>query len=198
MWLQGLFIRTLFLGTKCWILPRHIHPMGNLGPRGTRMLAEVLSWMLFFNTNKNGAEPSKFLNFFIYTPLFKWDDIRWYFPGLCGSQRPLCGTLVRLPWSLSLMFPYSRTMMIVLRRPLHSVVSDRNGLGIFVPLPPAVLMGFTNEANIELEAGLVKFSFSVLCSSCFIHGNKAPWFLSTFYKADVTSRALSSHFVSCF
>ena len=59
------------------------------------------------------------------------------------------------------MIPYSRTM-IVLRRPLHSVVSDRNSLGIFVPLPPAVLMGIPNEANIELEAGLVKFCFSVL------------------------------------
>ena len=48
------------------------------------------------------------------------------------------------------------------RRPLHSVVSDRNGLGIFVPLPPAVLMGFTHEANIAMEAGLAKFCFSVL------------------------------------
>ena len=64
---------------------------------------------------------------------------------------------------LSLMFPYSRRMMIVLRRPLHSVVSDRNDLGIFVPLPPAVLMGFKHEANIALEAGLAKFCFSVLC-----------------------------------
>ena len=45
---------------------------------------------------------------------------------------------------------------------LHSVVSDSNGLGIFVPLPPAVFMGFTNEANIALEAGLAKFCFSVL------------------------------------
>ena len=76
--------------------------------------------------------------------------------------------------NLSLRFPYSRSMMIVLRRPLHSVVSDRNGLGIFVPLPPAVLMGFTHEANIALEAGLAKFCFSVLGSSCFTHGNKAP------------------------
>ena len=74
-------------------------------------------------------------------------------PDCVGSQRPLWGTLVRLPRPLSLMFPYSRRMMIVLRRPLHSVVSDRNSLGIFVPLPPAVLMGFTNEANISLEAG---------------------------------------------
>ena len=53
--------------------------------------------------------------------------------------------------------------MIVLRRPLHSIVSDRNVLGIFVPLPPAVLIGFTPEANIAFEAGLAKFCFSVLC-----------------------------------
>ena len=58
------------------------------------------------------------------------------------SQRPLWGTLVRLPRPLSLMIPYSRSVIIVLRRALHSVVSDRNGLGIFVPLPPAVLTGF--------------------------------------------------------
>ena len=93
------------------------------------------------------------------------------------SQRPLCGTLVRLPWTLSLIFPHSRRMMIVLRRPLPSVVSDRNGLGIFVPLPPAVLIGFTPEANIALEAGLAKFCFSVLCWSCFTHGTEAPWFI---------------------
>ena len=53
--------------------------------------------------------------------------------------------------------------MIVLRRPLHSVVSDRNVLGILVPLPPAVLMGFIHEANIVLEVGLAKFCFLVLC-----------------------------------
>ena len=94
------------------------------------------------------------------------------------SQRPLCGTLFRLPWTLSLMFPYSRGMMIMLRRPLQSVVSDRNGLGISVPLPPAVLRGFTHEANIALEAGLAKFCFSVLCSSCFPHSNNATWFLT--------------------
>ena len=50
------------------------------------------------------------------------------------SQRPLCGTLVRILRTLSLMFPYSLRMMIVLRWPLHSVVSDRNVLAIFVPL----------------------------------------------------------------
>ena len=49
----------------------------------------------------------------------------------------------------------------------------RNVLGIFVPLSPAVLIGFTHEANIALEAGLAKFCFSVLCSSCFSQSNKA-------------------------
>ena len=41
------------------------------------------------------------------------------------SQRPLWGTLIRLPRPLSLMFPYSRRVMIVLRRSLYGVVSDR-------------------------------------------------------------------------
>ena len=34
--------------------------------------------------------------------------------------------------------PYSRRVMIVLRRSLYGVVSDRRVLGLFVPLPPAV------------------------------------------------------------
>ena len=76
--------------------------------------------------------------------------------------------------NISLVYPYSRRMMIELRRPQHSVVSDRNVLDIFVPLPPAILMGFTHEANIALEAGLAKFCFSVLFASCFTHGTKAP------------------------
>ena len=54
------------------------------------------------------------------------------------SQRPLWGTLVRLPRPLSLMFPYSRRAMIVLRRSLYGVVSDGRVLVLFVPLPPAV------------------------------------------------------------
>ena len=39
IWLQGLYLRNLFLFSKCWILPRHIHPMGNLCPKETQMLA---------------------------------------------------------------------------------------------------------------------------------------------------------------
>ena len=54
------------------------------------------------------------------------------------SPRPLWGTLVRIPRPLSLTFPYSRRAKIVLRRSLYGVVSDGRGLGLFVPLPPAV------------------------------------------------------------
>ena len=96
------------------------------------------------------------------------------------------------------MFPYSRRMIIVLRRPLHSVDSDRNGLGIFVPLPPAVLMGFTHEANIALEAGLANFVSQCSADPVSLTVTKHLDFCSTFYKANVTSRALSSHFVSWF
>ena len=70
------------------------------------------------------------------------------------SQRPLLGTLERLPRPLSLMYPYARKVMIVLRRSLYFVVSDGRVLGLFVPLPPAILTGFPQEANISLEAGV--------------------------------------------
>ena len=89
-------------------------------------------------------------------------------------------------------------MMIVLRRPLHSVVSDRNVLGILVPLSPAVLIGFTHEANIALEAGLAKFVSQCCAHRVSLTVTKHLDFCSTFYKADMNSRALYSHFVSCF
>ena len=76
-----------------------------------------------------------------------------------GSQRPLWGTLVRLPRPLSLMFPYSRRVMIVLRRSLYVVVSDVRVLGLFVPLRPAVLTGFPQGAHISLEAGFGRIVF---------------------------------------
>ena len=81
------------------------------------------------------------------------------------SQRPLWGTLVRLPRPLSLMFPYSRRVMIVLRRSLYGVVSDGRVLGLFVPLPPAVLTGFPQGASISFEAG---FGRIVFLSAVFI------------------------------
>ena len=76
-----------------------------------------------------------------------------------GSQRPLWGTLVRLPRPLTRMFPYSRRVMIVLRRSLYGVVSDGRVLGLFVPLPPAVLTGLPHGANISVEAGFGRIVF---------------------------------------
>ena len=90
------------------------------------------------------------------------------------TQRPLWGTLVRLPRPLSLKVPYSRRVIIVLRWSLYVVVSDGRVLGLFVRLLPPVLTGFPQGANISLEAGFGELSFSVLCSSCFTHGTKAP------------------------
>ena len=76
-----------------------------------------------------------------------------------GSQRPLWGTLVRLPRPLSLIFPYSRRVMIVLRRSLYGVVSDGRVLGLFVPLSPSGLTGFPQGASISLEAGFCRNVF---------------------------------------
>ena len=75
------------------------------------------------------------------------------------SQRPLWGTLVRPPRKLSLMFPYSRRVMIVLRQSLYGVVSDGRVLSLFVPLPPAILTRFPQGANISLEAGFGRIVF---------------------------------------
>ena len=52
------------------------------------------------------------------------------------SQRPLYGTLVRVSRQLSLMFPYSRRMIIVLRRSPYGVFLTDMFFGLFVPLPP--------------------------------------------------------------
>ena len=75
------------------------------------------------------------------------------------SQSLLWGTLVRLPRPLSLMFPCSRRVVKVLRRSLYGVISDGRVLGLFVPLPPAVLTGFPQGANISLEACFVRIVF---------------------------------------
>ena len=103
-------------------------------------------------TKKKGTESLKILNFSFKLP-YSWEIMFVDISLDCvGSQRPLCGTLIRLPWQLSLMFPYSRRMMIDLRWSLSSAVSDGHVFGLFFPLPPAVLIGYTQEANILLDA----------------------------------------------
>ena len=107
--IHGLYLLTLFLGSKCWMLPRHIHPMGNLVPKGNsddswecypghsslipvrRALSPRISWSFSF------ILPSLSEMMFVDITL-----------DCVVSRRPLCGTLVRLPWTLFLMFPYSR------------------------------------------------------------------------------------------
>ena len=48
---------------------------------------------------------------------------------------------------------------------LYGVVSDGRVLGLFVPLPPAVLTGFPQGASISLEAG---FGRNVFLSAVFV------------------------------
>ena len=49
--------------------------------------------------------------------------------------------------------------MIVLRQSLYDVVSDGRVVGLFVPLPPAVLTGFPQGASISLEAGFCRIVY---------------------------------------
>ena len=53
----------------------------------------------------------------------------------------------------------------MLRGYLYGVVSDGPVLGLFVPLPTAVLTGFPQEANISLEAAVGRIVF---LSSVFV------------------------------
>ena len=114
MWLHGFIIALCFLLLSAGCFQGSFTQGGIWFPKETRMIAEGVILTLSLDNDKKCAESSNFLNFFIYTPLFNWDDVHWYFPGFELSQRALCGTLVRLPWTLSLMFPYSRRMMLVL------------------------------------------------------------------------------------
>ena len=93
------------------------------------------------------------------------DDDCYIFLHCVGSQRPLWGTLVRLPRPLNLIFPYSRRVMLVLRRSQYGVVSDGRVLGLFVPLPPAVLTEFPGSKHF-VGSGFYRIVF--LKSAVFI------------------------------
>ena len=114
------------------------------------------------------------------------------------SQRPLWGTLIRIPRPLSLMFPHSQRVMIVLRRSLYGVVSDGRVLDLFVPLWPAVLTGFPQGSNIFLERVLADCLSQCCVRRISLTVPKQIDPCSIFRKADRTSRALSSHCVSWF
>ena len=68
---------TLFLGSKGWILPRHLHTVLNRGPQLKDCCSlKVFSWTLCIIPNEKGAEWSKILNLFIHAPLLTRDDDR--------------------------------------------------------------------------------------------------------------------------
>ena len=115
-----------------------------------------------------------------------------------GSQRPLWGTLVRLPRLLSLMFPHSRRVMIVVRwsllvlfltdvfGPFRSIAASS-----FDRISPGskhfVGSGFRPNCLSQCCVCRVSLTVSKPLDSC-----------SPFHEAIVTSRAFSSHFFSWF
>ena len=104
----------------------------------------MFSWTLCIITNERGADCSKMLNLFNRAPLLTSDDDHCYFPGLCGVSET---TLGHSRQASATTFPHVsllRRVMIVLRRYLYGVVYDGRVLGLFVLLPPAVLIGFTH------------------------------------------------------
>ena len=76
--------------------------------------------------------------------------------------------------------------------------SDGRILGLLLPLPPAVLTGFPREQTFR-GSGFWPNCLSQCCvRQISLTVTKQLDSCSTFHKADVTSRALSSHFVSWF
>ena len=81
------------------------------------------------------------------------------YPWLCGVSQT---TMWHSRQAYVSTFPHVslfRSMMIVQRRSLYGVFSDGHAFGLFSPLPPPVSIGFTQEANISLEAGFGQILF---------------------------------------
>ena len=64
--------------------------------------------------------------------------------------------------------------MLLLRQSLYGAVSDGHVFGLFIAFAPAVMTGYTQEANISMDTVFGQILFFSLCSSCFTHGTKAP------------------------
>ena len=62
----------------------------------------------------------------------------------------------------------------MLRRSLYGVVSDGRVLGLFVPLPPAVMTGLPQGASISLEVGFGRIVFLSAVFGLFHSREKAP------------------------
>ena len=118
----------------------------------------MFSWTLCIITKEKGAECSKMLNLFNRAPLLTRDEHRCYFPGLCGVSETngslSSGFRDHFP-QVSLFTKGDDSAKTVPVR----CVSDGRVLGLFVPLPPAVLTGFPQGASISLEAGFGRIVF---------------------------------------
>ena len=87
------------------------------------------------------------------------------FVGLCGVSET---TMWHTRQASATTFPHVSlftNMMIVQRRSLYGVFSDGHAFGLLAPLPPPVLTGFPQGANISLEVG---FGRIVFLSAVFI------------------------------
>ena len=119
----------------------------------------MFSWTLCFITNEKGAESSKILTLFIQAPLLTRDDDRRYFPGMCGVSETTMGNSRQ---AFATTFPHVSLFIkgddSAKTFPVWCCSHGRV-LGLFVPLPPEVLTGFPQGANISLEAGFGRIIF---------------------------------------
>ena len=177
MWFQRLSTHTLFLGSKCCFLPRIIHPMCNRFPFKSLMFTGGVFLDVLLYYNQKVAEFSKILKLFIHAHLLTRDDVRWYFPGLCGVSETTMwhsrkASVITLPHvSLSTKGDDSAKMV-----PVRSCYWW-TCFGPFRSIATSSFDRISHEANISMEAVVVRIVFLSAVSSGFTLGTKAPWFL---------------------
>ena len=84
----------------------------------------------------------------------------------------------------------------MLRRSLYGVVSDGRVLGLFVPLPPAVLIVFRRKQTFRWKRVWPNCLSQCCVRRVSLTVPKPLDSCSTIHKAVVTSKASPSHFVS--
>ena len=116
----------------------------------------------------------KILYVLIHAPLLMRDDVRCYFPGLCDVSETTMwhscqASMTNFP-HVSLFTKGGDSAKMVPARCCFA----GHILGLFAPLPPAVLIGFTEEAKISLHAAVGQIIFLSAVCVVFHSRNKAP------------------------
>ena len=157
----------------------------------------MFSWMRFFITNKNGAESSKLLKLFFHALILMRLDVLWYIPGCVVSHRPRCGT----HQASANTFPHVS---------LFTKVEDSAKMiparfwfwwTCFCPFLSIANSSFDRiypRSNHFVRSG---FWPNYVSSAVFAIFHTVPKHLdscSNFHEDEVTSRALSWHYVSSF